>query len=45
MRSLQPHREKAERSTPDKLDHARGYFLKAESDLVTVVRLLGGDRP
>jgi HEPN domain-containing protein len=29
----------------DKFDHARGWFLKAESDLHTVKRLLAGDGP
>ena len=29
----------------DKFDHARGWFLKAESDRHTVKRLLAGDGP
>jgi hypothetical protein len=29
----------------DKFDHARGWFLKAESDLHTVRSLLAGDGP
>ena len=30
---------------PDKIDHARGWFLKAESDLATVKRMLEGVGP
>lgn len=29
----------------DKLDHARGWFLKADSDLHTARRMLNGDGP
>ena len=29
----------------DKFDHARGWFLKAESDLHTVKRMMAGDGP
>ena len=29
----------------DRFDHARGWFLKAESDLITVKRMLEGGGP